>query len=137
MAGSSYLVAIRNAWVQAILDAWDSGSGAAVVKFYSGTEPTDIDAAKSGNTLLAEITLSDPSGTVSAGVLTIAGAPKTDLLANATGTCTFCRVENSAGVEQTQHTVATSGQPFTFNTASFVLNEPVELTSGTITAPNA
>lgn len=88
--------AIGAAWVTAIRDALDAGSGAATANFYTGTQPA-AGGALSGNTLLGTTTLSDPCGSITGRTLTIP-APTADSAADADGTATFVRFTDSAGV---------------------------------------
>lgn len=88
-------LAIGAGSVALIRDALDAGSGPALAKFYSGTQPAS-GGALSGNTLLGTTTLSDPCGTISGRTLTIT-APSSDPSADADGTATFVRFTDSAG----------------------------------------
>ena len=51
----------RNSMLTALRDALDGGTGAAIVRIYSGTQPANAYTGLSGNTLLAQLTCSDPS----------------------------------------------------------------------------
>lgn len=72
MAGPSAILAIRNAYVQAILD--QAGNGAKL-KYYNGARPGSL-GALSGNTLLATVTGPAEAllATVSGGEAPITGA---------------------------------------------------------------
>jgi hypothetical protein len=87
-------VALRNAKLAAIAASFNSGK----LRIYSGTRPTNADTALSGNTLLAELTLSSTAFPApSAGALT-ANAIANDASADATGTASFVRIFQSDGV---------------------------------------
>lgn len=86
---------IRTARATAILTAMDAGSGPAVMKFYTATQPTK-GAAITDQTLLGTVTCSDPAGTVLSGVLTLS-AIADDALADADGITTWARVLDSTG----------------------------------------
>jgi hypothetical protein len=106
-------------------------------KIYSGTEPATADTALSGNTLLADFTLSSTAfGSASNGVITLNGTPMT-VAASATGTATFFRITTSGGTTIVQGTVGTSGQQLNLNTTSITVSVNVTITSGTITMPTA
>lgn len=127
-------VASRNAMLQALLDKIDAGSGPATLKLYSGTMPANGDAALSGNTLLGTLTFSDPSGSISAGVLTFSVITE-DSSADATATATFGRIQDSAGNNIFDGDVGTSGAVINLNTTSIVTGGPIRVTSFTVSAP--
>lgn len=126
--------------LDAIADACDAGSAnaSAVVRVYSGTVPTDCDTALSGNTLLAELVMSNPAFGAAAdsnpGATVTASAISDDTAADATGTATFIRILDRDRVAKVQITVA-SGQ-VTFNTTSLVANALVKITALTLFMPD-
>ena len=125
--------ATRNAMVNAIRDQLDGGAGPATIKIYSGTQPATGDTALSGNTLLATITLADPSlPGASSGSATLNGLPLEDTSADATGTATFARVESSTPANVFDCDVGTSGASINLNTVSIVAGGPVRITGGTL-----
>jgi hypothetical protein len=71
----------------------DTGSSHARIRLYSGTRPS---AGGTATTLLCELTLPKPCGTVSAGVLTL-GAPAADGQVLNTGIATWARIVNGNG----------------------------------------
>jgi len=138
MTNSSALTAL-----DAIVDAVDAGAGAGVLRIYAGTIPGTglVDDALSGNTVLAEITLNDPAfgaatdaGPGAQAVLDVTGG-LSDTSANATGTATFARFEDSDSNDVIQVTVGTSGTELIINSASIQSGAEVEITSCTITLP--
>ena len=72
----------------------DSGTGNAAVRLYGGTRPA-TPADTPGSTMLVQIPLSKPCGTVAAGVLTLTQLE--DGLISTTGTVTWARVVNGNG----------------------------------------
>lgn len=125
--------ATRNAMVNAIRDLIDGGAGAGTIKIYSGTQPATGDTALSGNTLLATITLADPSlPGASSGSATLNGLPLEDTSADATGTATFARIESSTPSNVFDCDVGTSGASINLNTTSIVTGGPVRITGGTL-----
>lgn len=128
--------------LNAIVDACDGGSGPATIRFYSGTVPTDCDTALSGNTLLAELTMSDPAfGNATddtPGAIAVANAITDDTTANATGTATFARILDSNGVPLIQLTVSATGGggEVEINSAAIQANATVKVTSLSIFMPD-
>lgn len=85
-------------------------------------------------TVLAEFTLNDPSGTASAGVLTLSGFPKSDTTANATGTAAAARIRDSNALDViTGLTVGTSAADIILDSVSITAGQTVTLNSATIT----
>jgi|SRR5262252_191612 len=83
--------------------------------------------------LLVSITLSKPSFTVSAAVMTMAGVPKSGT-ASASGTATQAQIVDGGGTAQvTGLTVGTSGSDINLNSTSITSGQTVTITSGTIT----
>lgn len=135
--------AARNAAAAAIVALIDGGSGAGVLRIYSGAQPAGPDTSPSG-TLLAEFTLSDPAfGSPSTGVVTLDITPAVeDTSANATGTAGYFRFCDSTeaagtglGVIDGTVTATGGGGDLTLNTTSIVAGATVTVTSGTITMP--
>lgn len=128
-------VTLKNTILTAIRDALDAGSTPGLIKIYSGTKPADAETAITTQVLLATLTLSDPCGTVSTGVLTFATITS-DSAADATGTATWARLTNSAGVAVVDVDVSnTAGNGFIrLNTVSIVAGGSVSITSAQIWA---
>lgn len=124
---------VRNSRVDTIRAAIDAGAGAGLVRIYSGSKPTK-GGAPSG-TLLAEITLSDPCGSSSGGVLTFT-VPASDTSADATGTAAFFYLVDSTGAFVADGDCAVSGSDLNLTTTSITAGQPVEITSFTITDGN-
>lgn len=126
---------LRNAELDAITT--DIG-GSGKCRIYSGTRPTNVGTALSGNTLLAELTFNATfAAAASGGVLTL-NAITADSSADATGTATFCRAFKSDGTTAIfDCSVGTSGTDIIFNTVSFVTGANVSISSWTITEGNA
>lgn len=119
-----YTTAVKAARMTAVRDQIDAGAGAGVLQI--GTTGMA--------TVLAEITLADPSGTVSGAVLTLSGFPRSDTSANATGTAAAARIRDSAGTDIiTGLTVGTSGQDINLDNTSINTGQTVTINSATIT----
>lgn len=98
----------RSAAATGIRDTLDAGSGAAYLELRTGSQPASVATTATG-TLLATVTLADPSGTVATGVLTFAGLPKTDTSADATGTAGWFRMFDSTGAAHVDGSAGASG----------------------------
>jgi hypothetical protein len=119
-----YTTAVKNARMSAVVTQIDAGAGAGVLQI--GTTGMA--------SILAEITLADPSGTVTGGVLTFSSFPRSDTSANNTGTAAAARVRDSNGVDIiTGLTVGTSGSDINLDSTSITSGQTVTITSATIT----
>lgn len=129
--------ATRNALANAFVTQADSGTGAATVKIYTGTQPASANDAASG-TLLVTFTLSDPSfGAAAAGGVTLSGTPKSASAA-ATGTAGWFRLETSTPgtVIDGSVTATGGGGDMTVDNTSITSGQTVNLTGGTVTMPS-
>lgn len=123
----TYNTTVKNNRLTQVLNALDAGAGDGVLVI--GT------SALSGATgVLVTITLTKPSATVAAGVLTLSGVPIT-ATAGAAGTAAKAELRDSAGtVVASGLTVGTSGTDIVINSTSISNGESVTLNSGTITS---
>lgn len=136
MANLRLANATRSAMADGIDDQINAGAGAGLLRIYDGSQPAGPDTAVTSQTLLAEITLSDPAfGAASNGVITLSGTPLSDASANATGTASWARFVDSDGNAKVDCDVGTSGATINLNTTSIVSGGTVTITSGTITVP--
>lgn len=120
----TYTTAVKTARMTAVRDQIDLGAGAGVLQI--GTSGMA--------TVLAEFTLNDPSGTISNGVLTLSGFPKSDTSANASGTAAAARIRDSNATDVvTGLTVGTSGTDIILDSVSITSGQTVTLNSATIT----
>lgn len=128
--------ALRNAMGDLILAALNAGSGAAVLKFYTGTQPAGPDTAVTSQTLLGTLTFSDPAGSTADGVVTF-GAITQDSAADASGTAAWVRLCDSAGAAVLDGDVTNNaGTGFVkINTTSILTGGPIQCTSATLTMP--
>jgi len=129
----SITTAARNAAADAVVDLIDVG-GAGSLRLYSGTAPADANAALSGNTLLAQLTMNATAfGSASSGVAT-ANAITQDSSADATGTATFFRVLAGNGTTVVmQGEVGTSGADLNLNSVAISSGAAVSVSSFTYT----
>lgn len=124
----------------AVVDLVDAGAGAGVLRIYTGTPPTDVDAAETG-TLLAELTMSDPAfgncADDAPGATATAGAIAADPSANATGTAGYFRVDDSNGNAVLQGDVSATGGggDLQLNSTSISSGVTVSVSSYTYTQP--
>lgn len=114
----------------AMTDAFAGLIATGVLTIYSGTAPANAKAALSGNTVLSQHTLAGFGASVN-GTATANAIPSAT--AAATGTATFARVL-VAGVPEYQSTV---GGGVTIDNANIELNGTVNVTSFTLTTPDA
>lgn len=127
----------------AFVDACDLGTTDpnATLTIYSGTPPANVDAALSGNTVLAELEMSNPAFgaavDINPGARATANAITSDSSANATGTATFFRILDRNNTPRIQGTVGTSGSDLNFNSVAFSSGATVSITSLTVTMPEA
>lgn len=137
MANVRLANATQQAAGDAVVDSIDAGAGAGTISIYDGTQPADANTALSGQTLLAELTFSDPAfgATNTSGVAT-ASAITDDSSANATGTASWARIEDSDNNTIFDCDVGTSGATINLNTVSIVSGGTVSITSFTITMPD-
>ncbi len=134
--------AARNAAASGICDQVDGGSGAGVLRVYTGTQPATPATSPTG-TLLAEFTLSDPAfGAPATGVKTLDVTPALTDIALATGTAGWCRFCDSTeaagtglGVMDGDVTATGGGGLVTFDSVSFTVGATIEVTGGTLTMP--
>ena len=123
--------AARDAAVNAISATLNSGE----VLIYSGTAPANADAALSGNTLLAQLTLNATAfGAAASGVAT-ANAITGDTSADATGTPTFFRLRTSGSTVVYQGTAGASGQELNLSGLTggqILIGAPVSISSLTM-----
>lgn len=104
----NYSSALKTTRMTAVRDAIDGGTGAGTI---------EIGTAGMG-TVLAVLTLSDPCGSVSGGVLTFSEITA-DSSADATGTAAEARIKDGAGnVIVSGLTVGTSGANINLNTTA-------------------
>lgn len=119
-----YTTAVKSARMTAVRDQIDLGAGAGVLQIGTAGMAT----------VLAEITLNDPSGTVSNGVLTLSGFPRSDTSANATGVAAAARIRDSAGTDViTGLSVGTTGSDINLDNTSINAGQTVTINSATIT----
>lgn len=140
MSALSYVDTLRNAMLDEITTAIDAGTGAGKLRIYDGTQPADADTAVGTQTLLAELTFTDPAApAASGGVLTMSSITS-DTSADATGTATWFRVVTSANAavfDGDVSTVAAGTGDLQLDSTSITATQTVNVTSFTITEGNA
>lgn len=120
----TYASDVKNDRMTAVLNQIDAGGAAATLS---------IGTAGMG-TVLADIVLAYPCGTVSGGVLTFSSFPRSDTSANASGTAAAARIRDSAGNDVvTGLTVGTSGTDIILDSTSISITQTVTLNSASIT----
>lgn len=125
----------RSAACDAVVDLVDAGSGAGKLRIYDGTRPAGPGTAVSTQTLLAEVTLSDPAfGAASSGVAALSGTPLS-VTGAAAGTASWFRVVDSNNVAYVDGSVGTSSADLILTTTTISVGLTVQITSGSITMP--
>jgi hypothetical protein len=134
MAIIRFAMPVRNDMAQVILDALNAGTGAGTLEFYTATMPATPDVVVTTQTKLGTLTLSDPSGTITNGVLTFLTITQ-DGSADATGDATWVRLRDSNSVVVTDMDVtdeAGSGA-VKINTVHIVAGGPILMNTLAIT----
>lgn len=128
-----YSSTVRNNRMTQVLNALDAGAGASLMRVYDGSRPATCGTA---TTLLAELTHTDPSGSVAAGALTFS-AITSDASANAAGTATWYRDVDSTGTCVVDGSVGTSGADYNLNSVSISVGQQVSCSNKAYTEGNA
>ena len=120
----NYSTAAKNARLQSTADLIDAGAS-----------PGKLKIRDSSNVVLATLTLADPCGTVSAGVLTFDFDPDiSDTSADASGTAANAILTDSADTTVVSGlTVGTSGTNVVLDSVFITAGQTVTITAGTIT----
>jgi hypothetical protein len=120
-----YAAAVRTSRMTQVLNAIDAGAAAGKLKI--GTTAM--------GTVLATLTLADPSGTVSGDVLTLDFDPDiSDTSADNSGTAAAATITDSDdNVIVSGLTVGTSGTNIVLDSVSITAGQTVTITAGTIT----
>lgn len=127
------LAALRNNMLDEITALFDAGAGAGKLRIYDGTRPATGGTA---TTLLAELTLTDPSAAAASGGVLTLSAIADDASADATGTATWFRIVDSNNVFVLDGNVGTSGSDLNLNSTAITVGGAVSVTSFVITAGN-
>lgn len=129
-----FATTLRTARASQIVAAIDAGAGAGKLRLYNGTRPA---TGGTVTTLLAELTFSDPCGTVTNGVLTF-NSITSDASADNTGTATWFRIVDSTGafVLDGTITVTGGGGDITMTSTSIQAGVTVDATSLVFTEDN-
>lgn len=128
-----YSAALRNARLDQIKTKIDI-SAPGTVEIRNGVQPATPETAATG-TLLATLTMSNPSAPgAAAGVLTFSAITR-DSAADATGTPTWFRVKDGAGTAVLDGDAAVGSGTMNFLTG-LTIGQPVEISSWTITDGN-
>lgn len=134
--------AARNAAVAAVAALVDGGSGAGVIRVYSGSQPATPATSPTG-TLLLEFACSDPAfGSPSTGTVTLDITPAVTDDGITNGTAGWFRVLDSTeaagtglGIIDGSVTATGGGGDLTLSTTSITTGLTVTITSLTLTAP--
>jgi hypothetical protein len=120
----NYNAALKSTRMAAVITAVDAGSGPGTLEICTSSYAS----------VLATITLADPSFTESGGVITMAGVPRSDTSADNTGTAAVARIKDSTGtVVISGLTVGAGTGDIQLNSVSIASGQSVSITAGTIT----
>lgn len=130
MAILRLVTALQTACITPIKTAIDAGSGPGVIEIYDGTIPATANVAVTTQTKLGTLTFTDPCGTVTDGVLTMASITQ-DSSADAGGTASWARIKDSTGATVCDIDVTSTGGGgvLQLNTVNVVLAGPIIVTS--------
>lgn len=131
------LASVRNSMLNQIRNAIDGGPAAGNLKFYTAPRPATC-AAPGAAVLLATLPLTDPCAPDAAGGVLTFSAVTNDTSADATGTCTWARMEDSTGAAVADFAVTATGGggDVTINNVNIQISTIVSVTSATMTAGN-
>lgn len=131
----SFAATTAHALLDAITARVDAGSAAGFIRIYDGAMPATADTALSGNTLLAELTCSDPAAAAASAKTLTFSAITQDASADASGTATFFRIVDSDSnvVLQGDITASGGGGAIEMNTTSIIAGGPIQITAASLT----
>lgn len=119
----TYTTAVKTARMNAVVTQIDAGTAAGKLKIRTAADA-----------VLATITLTDPCGTVTNGVLTFDFDPDISATAGASGTAANAIITDSDDVTIISGlTVGTSGTDIVLDSTSITSGQTVTITAGTIT----
>lgn len=120
----NYAATLKSSRMQAVIAAIDAGAGPGTLEICTAAFAA----------VLAVITLADPSFTEAGGVITMAGVPRSDAAADATGAAAVARIKDSNGIVVVNNlTVGVGAGDIQLNSAAINAGQTVTITSGTIT----
>lgn len=120
-----------------VVDLIDGGAGAGKFRIYDGTQPAGPDTAISTQTLLAELTFSDPAfgnaADVNPGARATANAITADAAANNSGTASWFRFVDSSGTAVIDGSVGTASADLILDDVEITAGSEVSVTAFTVT----
>jgi hypothetical protein len=120
----NYATALKDDRMISVITRLDAQSGVAKVEICTAAYAT----------VLSTISLAKPSFTETGGVITMAGAPKSDSSAANTGTAALARLKDSAGTVWIQGlTCGVGSGDLQLNSLSITAGQTVSIVSATIT----
>ena len=128
-AAMTISTASRTSMANALLADINAGS----IELWSGTKPAALGVP--GGTLLATLTLANPAGTVTNGVLTIGAVTQTNT-SHVNGAPTFVRFKSSGGLVRMDIDIGSGAGNVQFS-GTVANGQNVTVTGLTITMPNA
>jgi len=143
MANTTISNAAAIAACDSIVDLIDGGAAAGSLRIYDGSQPANPDVAVSTQTLLAELTLSDPAfgnaADATPGGQATANSISDDTSADATGTAAWFRAVDSDGngIIDGDVTATGGGGDLELDSTSISAGTTVSVTSWTFTVPES
>ena len=127
----------NQAALNAIVDRIDAGSGNGTIKLYTGTQPATGSTSTAGNTLLGTLTFSKPAfGDANASGVATANAITADSSADATGTATWARIQDSDGNNVMDVDVGEAGTTVILPSVNISAGATLSISSATLTHPS-
>ena len=124
--------AARSAAANAVTALVNVG-GAGSLRIYNGTMPATAEAALSGNTLLAQLTMSATAFAAAVNGVATANTITQDSSADFTGVASFFRILSGAGTVVIQGSCGTSTSDLILNSTSITATTSVSVASLTYT----
>lgn len=125
--------AARSAAADAVTTLINAGTPPGLLRIYSGTIPTDANTALGAQVLLGTLTMANPAFAAAAAGVATAGAIASDTSADATGTASFFRILNAAGVCILQGSVGTSAADLVLSSTAITLGGTIAVSAFTFT----
>lgn len=127
--------------LDAFVDLFDSGAGAAIIQFRTGAQPADCETANSG-VLLGSLTCSDPAcgnaADIAPGARATFSAITSDTSADATGTVGHFRIfESTLTTCYAQGSVAAATADITIDDVNIVIGGTIAISALTIDLPES
>jgi hypothetical protein len=123
-----------NAAANAACDAMAALCNGGYLRIYDGAQPANADTPVGSQTLLAELTFTNPAFAAAVAGVATANAIASDLVANATGLASWFRVFKADGVSAVYDgSVGVADADLVVNSANFQQGARIDVTALTLT----